>query len=192
VFTPRFMSEYKIADAARFKRVEWHTYNRTTPNKEWVAFKGPFDFDRYNDDGDLSPYGVQRLAPPVLPAQGHASKGVEIELLDGYTQVAGFENATGTFQPTSVFKNPDVVNTFHDPANPSSKVSIRTDQLKYRVRFRYPVDKNVDPSGGVADGEGTMHVNPTAQYLLDTPVFDDISITYFSKPRILDFKEVTE
>jgi hypothetical protein len=43
----------------------------------------------------------------------------------------------------------------------------------------------VDPAGGST-------VNPASQCLLDTPVFDDISITYFSAPRLLSSEETVE
>jgi hypothetical protein len=63
------------------------------------------------------------------------------------------------------------------------------------------VDQLVDKGGGVPDdrggravnsGHSTMEGDKTSQYLLDTPVFDDISITYFTKPRILSFRDVLE
>jgi hypothetical protein len=53
------------------------------------------------------------------------------------------------------------------------------------VRLVYPIDPWADPNdGAVAD--------PKKHYLLDTPVFDDISITYFTKPKILMYRVVFE
>jgi hypothetical protein len=68
--------------------------------------------------------------------------------------------------------------------------------LRYRVRFRYPVDPLVDPSCSTRDVDPERPnwpcVNPAKHYLLDTPVFDDISVTYILPVRILDFHEATE
>jgi len=41
-------------------------------------------------------------------------------------------------------------------------------------------------------GKPGKFVDVTKQYLLDTPVFDDLSITYIVPARILDLHEVTE
>jgi hypothetical protein len=62
---------------------------------------------------------------------------------------------------------------------------VRPDQLQYRVRFRYPVDQLADPKGGST-------VNPDKHYLLDTPVFDDISIIYMTRTQILDYRVILE
>ena len=53
------------------------------------------------------------------------------------------------------------------------------------MRFRYPVDPTVDPKSGDT-------VDPQKQFLLDTPVFDDISIVYVMPVKILSYREVTE
>jgi hypothetical protein len=87
-----------------------------------------------------------------------------------------------------------VVNRFLDASGePTALARVRIDQLQYRVRFRYPVDQLVkrayDPASTV---DMTQAVNPATQYLLDTPVFDDISVVYFSRLQFLDFREVLE
>lgn len=35
-------------------------------------------------------------------------------------------------------------------------------------------------------------VQPSKHFLLDTPVFDDISVVYLSRTRILSYREITE
>ena len=246
VFTPRFMHEYKeIAEAPRFKRVEYHTRLSETPDTchyqfplliwpqlvtrrfdapsakvaytqsaELVGYRGPFDYDTYNPDpsrrlperdpnGRLYAHiGVDRPDPDAYlkadvklgqSAQPHSTRGVEVELLNGDRVVPGssydpasgaFRNAEGPQQGT--FTDPDVLNRFLDAGGrPAPAACVRTDQLRYRVRFRYPIDPLADPAGG-------QTVSPQLHILLDTPVFDDIAITYFSKTRILAQREVTE
>ena len=83
------------------------------------------------------------------------------------------------------FVDPDVENRLGSPSAPAE---VNTDKLRYRVRFAYPVDPLADPKSGGANAT----VNPSRQYLLDTPVFDDISVTYYSKPKILMYRLVNE
>ncbi len=168
-FTPRFMHEHKMPT---FNRTENFTRFDAGQKKVTVQFQGPFDYLRYNDDNDNSAYSVNRPAPPLPPFQSHATKGVEIELLDGNTLAA----TTGTYI------NPDVMNAVGSMAAP---VRVRTDKLHYRVRFRYPIDPSVDPTAGDT-------VDPQKHYLLDTPVFDDISIVYVTQPRILAYRDMSE
>jgi len=186
-FTPRFLHEHKVPEV---DRTELISRNKGTQNDEVVKFRGPFDYDKYNESYSamragtvLFPFGVDRPTPHDYLGQAHATRGVEVELLDGTTPLSGAsETAPNVFTATSVFSNPDIINRIGDPAN-LKKVSV--DKLRYRVRFRYPVDKLVDPSGGIT-------VDPSKHFLLDTPVFDDISIVYFGKPRILSYREVME
>ena len=170
VFTPRFMCEYKVPG-----------------NFPPQLIKGPFDYDKYNDDTLLSPmpgyeYSVNR--PPAsayanknVPAQ--SGRGVEVELLQG----AG--GAAIVLGPNVTFTDPAAINSLGTPDFP---VWCLPSDLHYRVRFLYPVDPLVDPS---VQGNNPI-VDASKQYLLDTPVFDDISVTYFMPPRILAFREVTE
>ncbi len=188
-FTPRFMSEYK--EPGTFKREELLTYDRATQNKIKVGFRGPFDYVKYNDYSDdpaIFPYGVNRPAPTAYPAnQVQADRGVEIELLkdpDGYNDT-GDEVVLGG----KTFTDPTQLNALGTPAAP---IKVFPHQLRYRVRFRYPVDPLCDPGGGRADSEGKPSVDPDKQYLLDTPVFDDISVTYIAKPRTLSFRDMRE
>jgi hypothetical protein len=186
-FTPRFLHENK---QPTIDRTELISRNKSTQNDEVIKFRGPFDYDKYNEAYSalrpgtvLFPHGVDRPTPHDYLGQAHATRGVEIEVLDDNTALAGaYESAPNTFTATSVFTNPDVVNRIGAPDN-QTKVSV--DKLRYRVRFRYPIDKLVDPSGGTT-------VDPSKHFLLDTPVFDDISIVYFAKPRILSFREIIE
>ena len=138
------------------------------------------------------PLGVDRPAP-VAGKQSPYTTGVEIELFEqaqpGDTPgmpLAGFTNSPGSFTKTSIFNNPDAINTFRDPTNPASEVIASVSKLRYRVRFRYPVNPAVD-----TEAVGPW-VSSDTQYLLDTPVFDDISITFFSKPRILAYRAIME
>jgi len=193
VFTPRFMSEYK--QPGKFSRAENITWNGslTTPS---VPFKGPFDYVKYNDDSytDNPPnptdryYSVNRPSPADYlkyknqPGWAQAGRGVEIELLKDAGEGAA---PLGTM----TFTDPTAINSLGTPAKP---VWVLSNLLRYRVRFCYPVDPLVDPTGGNSNADGKPVVDPASQYLLDTPVFDDISITYIVPTRILDFHEVTE
>ena len=167
-FTPRFMHENKTPS---FTRQENFTRFDAGQSKVSVKFKGPFDYIKYNDDSDTSVYGCERPAPQP-GVQPHSTKGIEVELLDGNGLPAG----------TITYKDPDAPNIIGTIAAP---VKVRTDKLHYRVRFRYPIDPNVDPAGGTT-------VDPAKHYLLDTPIFDDISIVYITRPRILAYRDVTE
>ncbi|MCY3021073.1 MAG: hypothetical protein NTW87_18825 [Planctomycetota bacterium] len=185
VFTPRFMSEYKQADG-RFKRNERLTYDRTTQQTVPTPFKGPFDYVKYNDETDTSAYGVNR-PPPTRYRAGlvYASRGVEVELLRDADGV----NESGDEKVLQRFVDPSDLNVLGTLEKP---VNVFSHELRYRVRFRYPVDPLVNPGGGIADVDGQPCVDPEKQYLLDTPVFDDISITYITPPRIRAFREVSE
>ena len=207
-FTPRFMHEYKRPGAfnrnelmATYAGASWQVALPAMP----MPFKGPFDYCQYNYDigydagqGWKNPainafkpaLGVDRQ-PPAPNTQSHSTKGMEIEILDDSKPgpIPGFEQniATGLFAPTSTFHNPDAVNTFVDlsvPPDARILTTVKVQNLRYRVRFRYPVSAAVDP--------GATTVDPARHYLLDTPVFDDISVTYYSQPRILQYREVTE
>ncbi len=169
VFTPRFMHENK---APTVDRAENMTRDLSNQQKLNVKFRGPFDDVKYNDDDDTSVWSVNRNLPPT-GKQAHFTKGVEVELLNGSSPVAG----------TGVFIDPDKLNQIGGFNAPTK---IRTDKLHYRVRFRYPVDQEVDPNAGANT------VDPAKHYLLDTPVFDDISIVYVRKPKFLSYREVTE
>ncbi|MCY3019083.1 MAG: hypothetical protein NTW87_08650 [Planctomycetota bacterium] len=176
-----------------------------------VPFRGPFDYCKYNDikvvaqqgekpedyndpkydsDPNVMPYrcnrptaaDYQKIATYRTAQDYHATRGVEIELV----QLAGNKAVLGT-EPAlagKTFTNPLIENKILDASG--GRIRIATDSLRYRVRFRYPVDRLADPYAS----QDT--VDPAAQFLLDTPVFDDISITYFTKPRILDYKEMLE
>ncbi len=213
-FTPRFMHEYKLADMTRYTRVEI-LGEKSGVKKSTVPFKGPFDYAQYNFDIGYDafngwkhpnnnvfkrPLGVDRM-PPVAKEQSFSTQGIEIEVLDDDTPITGYEQdiVNGGFKTTTVFHNPDVVNSFADPSvAPAARkpVQVLAGRLRYRVCFRYPINKEVDPKAiaGIArtDEYKRPTINPDQQYLLDTPVFDDISITYFSKPRILAYRDVYE
>ncbi|HYG75898.1 MAG TPA: hypothetical protein VEK08_12920 [Planctomycetota bacterium] len=187
-FTPRFMCEYKTAEDDRFVRDEKLTYDRTTQNNVKTRFKGPFDYVKYNDPADTSFYSVDRPAPTAYPlGQVQAYRGVEIEILkdpDGYN-----ESGDEIVLDGKTFTEPDQLNSLGTALNPHR---LYLHELRYRVRFRYPTDPLCDPMNAGRDSDGKPCVDPAKQYLLDTPVFDDISVTYLAKPKILSYVEVQE
>ena len=223
-FTPRFMHE-NTQPTPEFTRTETFTFNGTNTRQVSVPFNGPFDFVIYNGEQNVDGSGVsdgpdvytkvdsssnrknryaavERPAPFEYPGgQSHATQGIEVELMDGAVALTkGVTlDVTGAVKATNVqtFTDPDRINRLGDIDNP---VVVHSDKLRYRVRFRYPVDPLVDPSNVPFDEAhrptvDTTIVQPLGQprhYLLDTPVFDDISITYFQKPRILAYQDVTE
>ena len=144
-------------------------------------------------------FSVRRPCPADYLAKGltqpHATQGVEVELVKGnaspYTpldQATIAEYTPGgalVITPARggvTFTDPDKINRYGDITNASR---VKASELRYRVRFRYPRDPLVD-------AKGVSAVDFRTQYLLDTPVFDDISVTYFTKPRVLSYKEVLE
>jgi hypothetical protein len=201
VFTPRFLHEYK----------EPGTYSHTQFIKGApvnVDIRGPFDYAQYNRDVDYDRdcgwkdvavnaprewLGMKRPVP-APNAQSHYTQGVEVELWNGATiadRIAGqsWDRTTKTFKPANTFTDPAVLNTF--PVG----THVNPGQLRYCVRFRYPVSRNVDFNGAahwLTDENGRPTVNPDKHYLLDTPVFDDISVTYMTRVRFLQYREVRE
>jgi len=167
--------------------------SRSLKAEEYEDFNDP----AYDDDVAIMPYRCNRPTPaqyqlvkPYNVAKNyHATKGVEIEILDASESdaMSGTGKVLGT---TGVYKDPDAINKIMGPSSAAypkgTQVRVSTDRLRYRVTFRYPVDKLADPNAPFDT------VDPATQFLLDTPVFDDISITYFTRPRILDYKDVTE
>ena len=192
-FGPRFYYEERQASGT-YKRDERITFDRTNQKVERFNFKGPFDIKIYNDDDATVDYGtdvsgriksfvsVERPSPADYQDRSKARKDpFEVELL---------RDAGGTL---TVLERMDGLNDgiFDDPTalNALKPVRLPANQLRYRVRFRYYRDPLVDPT---AAADGTSTVNADSHYLLDTPVFDDISITYFTQVRFLDFKAVNE
>jgi hypothetical protein len=194
VFTPRFMCEYKTPDL--FKRAEYVTpIVGAAQAMVSVPFKGPFDYIRYNDDSynddsskdangvTNSHYSVKRPAPWEYKAGwAQSGRGVEIELLQD-------PGGAPKILDAKTFTDPAAINTLGTPDVP---VWCLPSQLRYRVRFCYPVDPLVDPFVTTKDVNGNPCIDPAKQYLLDTPVFDDISVTYIMPPRILAFRELAE
>jgi len=208
VFTPRFLYENMEPKGTRKEIVKTSLTDDSKVSAPAAAsHRGPFDFVQYNHDilpglvnnnstlpyePDVNPL-VSRLAngatvhplhchrppPPAYGGWSQAARGVEIELLD--TAAADDFGSPPLLGLT--FRNPDLHNSVTDAAGRPALVA--ADRLRYRVRFRYPVDPLVDP------GKGEW-VNPAEHYLVDTPVFDDISVTYFPKSRIVDYREVNE
>jgi len=185
VFTPRFMCEYKMPNA-NFTRNEKLTRYASTTSPQLsvpIQFKGPFDYVKYNDDSDTTNYSVNRQPPwAYQPGLAQSGRGVEVELLQD-------KNGTVTILDGKTFTDPAAINALGTPDNP---VSTLPSQLRYRVRFCYPVDPLVDPFTTTKNVDNKPCVNPEQQYLLDTPIFDDISVTYIMPPRILAFREMTE
>ncbi|MHC4507260.1 MAG: hypothetical protein ACYTFI_28660, partial [Planctomycetota bacterium] len=69
--------------------------------------------------------------------------------------------------------------------NPATGRHARSDpkNLLYRVQFRFSDLEYLDPEGGA----GT-----STTCLLDTPVLDDVTISYMRRPKILQWRDVTE
>jgi len=189
VFTPRFMHEYQKVEDSPYKRTERLTYDKANQQNVKMKYRGPFDYATYNDDSYiedanddgngrvLSHISVNRPAPEAYGVQQpHGSRGVEVELVQDQYAVPSGGKILGTYI------NPDEVNPV---GSPNAPVSVNTKELRYRVRFLYPVDPLADPNGGNT-------VNPGIHMMLDTPVFDDISVTYFTRPKVLYLREVSE
>jgi len=183
VFTPRFMWESKLCNSVRFEKM------KGVAGKS--KFRGPFDYIQYNKDvlpadGEagfntlIEALACARLSPHDYGEQPHATRGVEVELIDSEyadAQVAPLGDRTYT--------DPIGSNTVGEP---SALVHVKSNRLRYRVRFKYPFDKLV----ATATGINPKTVTPEGYFLLDTPVFDDISITYLTRPRILAYRNVSE
>jgi len=209
-FTPRFMHENRQFQGARM-RTEMIGDKGVPSKPTQVGYRGPFDYIQYNLDilpvknandtrlGEPDLAGNEPVvlnggkdAVPLLnaerpstkyylPNQPHYTKGIEVELIQD-------KNGTPNDADDVVlqrFDNPDALNAV---GTPDALVTVKTSQLRYRVRFRYPID----PLVAKVYSETAETVDPARQYLLDTPVFDDISVTYFRKPRILAYREISE
>ena len=206
VFTPRFMHEYK--NPGSYIHTEFENGARTN-----VPIRGPFDYAQYNHDLDYDhdcgwksetynprkEYLCVDRIPPKPHEQSHYTKGVEVELGTYKGTAAGnsanfhaltgsvYDAVTGQLTAIGTFVDPDVNNILIEPRNPGKRQYVKAAELHYRVHFKYPVDrKNIDPKAK------SDVVDPDVHYLLDTPVFDDISIVYVTTPRFLSFKEVDE
>jgi len=193
VFTPRFLHEYKQPGVYQRNEVE---------NGEWksVPFQGPFDYSQYNADVDYdhddgwkmasrnprNPYLSVDRPPPVADEQSAYTRGVIVEVLNGTKAMPGYTIVNGKKVRTSRFANPDTFNGFLNPTDPNYLPVAQSEQLRYQVTFQYPVNPRVDPKANF----GT--VNPASQFLLDTPVFDDISLTFMTAPRFLWYRQITE
>jgi len=190
VFTPRFMHEYKTTSGAKFNRIEHITYLGSSRQNVKMPFKGPFDYELYNDDSvvdDASSDGngrqkrdvsVDRPPPSAYAVQSFDTQGVEVELVD---DPAG-NSDTGGKVLGQTLTDPNALNRIGTDTTP---VRVLTSHLRYRVRFLYPVNFLIDPTAGKT-------VDPSSQYLLDTPVFDDISVTYMTPPKVLDYHRDAE
>ncbi len=173
-------------------RVAWNCFTPRFMHEAIPAqnpLGGPFKYEQYNlsvlnpavDDIPGDPYGVLR---PTLQdylkkgTQSFAVSGIEVEILNGSQTIAGStEQTPGHFVNKSTFTDPNVLNRF-----PVGTKPVSVQNLHYRVRFRYPIDPNF--------GGGT--INSSQHYMLDTPVFDDISVTYTIPARIINFSIITE
>src|SRR5205807_843057 len=110
--------------------------------------------------------GVNRVPPDENPGgskkQSHYTAGVEVELIDG-----GDDYTSGkVLGDGNPFVDPDKVNAVGTSDKP---ITVTTNRLRYRVRFRYPGDGEGDTkaTGNKDDKTGQFQVDPTKQYLLD-------------------------
>ena len=187
-FTPRFYYEERHASGT-YKRDEYITFNRATQNREVFKFKGPFDVKLYNTDSttvDYTPDDASRIKAHVsverpTPADYKDANKIRKEAFE--IELLRDNGGTLTALHNPPFDDPEELNALASPAR------IPANELRYRVTFRYYRDPLVDPT---ANANGTSTVIPSTHYLLDSPVFDDISITYFTQIRFLDFGMVNE
>ena len=204
VFTPRFMHEYKLPGT--YKRTEIIDGAKST-----VGIRGPFDYAQYNWDLDYdhqlgwksdqlnTPNKYLRVdrVPPKAGEQSSWSKGVEVQLVTYSGTSPGavssalplqcFINRDNAFNGANAFTDPQAENCCYDMSHGGARKMVKAEELHYRVRFKYPVDRlYIDPKAPKDT------VDPQLHYLLDTPVFDDISIVYVSKPKILYVREIAE
>jgi len=205
-FTPRFMHEYKMPGKYQRREVVGEANAVRTITS---PFKGPFDYSQYNYDVGYDAFngwkhpsnnalkpelGVERM-PPEVGKPSHYTQGIEVEVMDDDKPINGFTRLeTEAAKPATTFTNPDAINSFSDAGGNNAK-RVTAGRLRYLVRFRYPVHEKVDPQAlGVckSDETGRLTVNPDEQYMLDTPVFDDISITYMMRPRVLAYRVALE
>ena len=206
VFTPRFMHEYKVPDHYQRNEIIYG-------NKQKTYFRGPFDYSQYNWDIDYdanngwknagvnprNPYLCVDRVPPDLGTQSSWSKGVTVDLvqiLNSGSKTLGTAKLLQGYVMDRVTKKSILVDTFHDPeaencyinpSKPGLRQLVKAGELHYRVRFQYPVDRKHIDTVATKDT-----VDPNIHYMLDTPVFDDISIVYVQAPKILYFKEAVE
>jgi hypothetical protein len=214
VFTPRFMHENRMQDCTRQEYIRTGNTlgERVVPAP--VSFQGPFDYVQYNHglgipeaaiNAPRAALGVDRPSRAEYRAAGlaqaHASRGLEVELLDDEAPLEGqsLDPDSGTFvdaalneemQSCSIFLDPETVNRIGTAGQP---VRVRADRLRYRVRFRYPVDPLVNRAHNAgAPIVPDEQIDPSMHHLLDTPVFDDISIVYLTRTRVLSCRNLTE
>ncbi len=212
-FNPRFNYENKLPKLSRKEFV--------TQSVASQKFRGPFDYIQYNLDVEkamdvdveralddmlvnnsrknegtindpmmiqgisVSPLGCERPSPADYKSAGatwsHASGGVEVEIVKDTNAKASSPAVDGL-----TFLQPEDNNAFGIKTKPAV---MKASELHYRVRFRY----HIDPLGARATGGGGTDVDPSLHFVLDTPVFDDITIVYMtSSMPILKFKEDTE
>jgi len=205
----------------RSRREVVGTANGNGMNATWtyqfqnVPYRGPFDYVQYNwelltDEKvgatslqsqnplvlvpgiSLPPLGVDRptkadyLAFNGSDPQSHATRGIELEVLDDTAPVPGYVDGNTLAETT--FRDPDALNSFRHPTDTAQVRRVRVDRLRYRVRFRYPVDSIV----GSIYREASTVVDPGRHYLIDTPVFDDVNVTYLGRLQIMDYRQVNE
>ena len=214
VFTPRFQYENKSQLCSRKEYLRTGNSIGDEVRPQSIAFRGPFDYVQYNHELGI-PESAINVREPALSvdrpsrakyralglARSHAGKGVEIEVLDGTRPLEGTSlcQQTGTVADAvlnpktgthSIFTDPGRANRIATARCPSR---VRIDRLRYRVRFRYYVDQLVkrayNPEAELREDE---QIDPAKHYLLDTPVFDDISVVYLAPVRILNYRDVTE
>src|SRR5262249_26373264 len=133
----------------------------------------------------VPPLGVDRPSPADYktyakggPGQPRYSQGFEVELLDA-------EDAGASSAPLGGI-------TYEDPqaptpaGSPTQLIRIKSDRLRYRVRFRYRLDDLINALYSTPD----KHVVLSKHYTLDTPVFDDISIKFLTDRVIVKSEEL--
>lgn len=212
-FNPRFNYENRELVATRQEIVAGAAAS--------VRIHGPFDYVQYNMDvlrnlafneklgneGTVNspqmvasvatmPLGCERMAAPDYYRSNikipHYANAFQVWLL---WDSAANPGAGAPIVSGKTFNSPEEENVYDIDAkkNPWHYAN----ELHYRVRFRYRADRIADlasrtasTSPGPAAGDD---INPQLHFVLDTPVFDDITVCYVTpQPQYIDFKEELE
>jgi len=220
VFTPRFLWEYidqkgkrqeiihSFSKQANFRgpfdfvQYNWDILPNNLPNmKDGSGLQYEPDINPQvsvpGSGGALAyPLWVKRPSPAdyrAAKSQPYAGRGVEIELLNSAT-IPNASTVPIVCRPlagktvTTLVDPDDIANNLVSGDLSKPPTMVPAQNLYYRVRFRYPID----PFVAQPYSESATTVHPKNHYLLDTPIFDDISIVYVIAPRYLTYKEVTE
>ena len=186
------MWEYKKQVGSRYEVIKGALVKGLPGNSSAPNFRGPFDYVQYNYqllNGYFAGFGlpgetaaggnvfkpvlgVDRPASKDYAARGfavHSTNGVEVELLNADQIIPGAtdDGSPSTFTDSAgTFKNPTAVNRFmRANGDIPAQASVLPKDLRYRVRFRYPLDPLVKEEYG----EAANTVDPKRHYSTGYP-----------------------